>query len=33
LSGLYFGALIVPGLFILIPGRLMHEIVFGYNAG
>lgn len=31
--GLYFGALIVPGLFTLIPGRLMHAIVFGYNAG
>lgn len=27
--GLIFGALLVPGLFTLIPGRLMHAVVFG----
>ncbi len=27
--GLILGALIIPALFTLMPGRLMHEIVFG----
>jgi uncharacterized membrane protein len=27
--GLFFGALVIAGLFTLVPGRLMHEVVFG----
>jgi len=27
--GLIFGALLIPGLFTLMPGRLMHMVVFG----
>lgn len=27
--GLIFGALLVPGIFTLIPGRLMHTVLFG----
>ncbi len=27
--GLFFGALIVAGLFTLLPGRIMHAVVFG----
>jgi uncharacterized membrane protein len=27
--GLFFGALIVAGIFALRPGRIMHEVVFG----
>lgn len=27
--GLIFGALLIPGLFTLMPGRLMHAVVFG----
>jgi uncharacterized membrane protein len=26
---LFFGALLIPGAFTLIPGRLMHTVVFG----
>lgn len=29
MRGLFYGALIVPGLFTLLPGRLMHAVVFG----
>ena len=27
--GLVFGALLIPGLFTLLPGRLMHAVFFG----
>lgn len=27
--GLFFGALVIAGLFTLLPGRIMHEVVFG----
>jgi uncharacterized membrane protein len=27
--GLFYGALIIPGVLSFLPGRLMHEIVFG----
>ncbi|HJZ43788.1 MAG TPA: DUF2306 domain-containing protein [Hyphomicrobiaceae bacterium] len=27
--GLFFGALIIAGAFTLVPGRLMHKVVFG----
>ena len=27
--GLFFGALIIAGAFTLLPGRLMHKVVFG----
>jgi len=27
--GLFFGALLIPGLFAFSPGRLMHAVVFG----
>ncbi len=27
--GLFFGALIIPGLFSFLPGRLMYEVAFG----
>lgn len=31
--GLYFGALVVPGLFAFLPGRLMHDIALaGFGA-
>jgi uncharacterized membrane protein len=26
---LFFGALVVAGIFTLVPGRIMHKIVFG----
>lgn len=28
-KGLYFGALILPGLFTLLPGRLLHVVLIG----
>lgn len=28
-TGLFFGALLIPGLFAVMPGRLMHVIIFG----
>lgn len=31
-QGLYFGGIGVAGLFTLLPGRIMHEVVFGANA-
>ncbi len=27
--GLFFGALVIAGLFTLLPGRIMHAVVFG----
>jgi uncharacterized membrane protein len=27
--GLFFGALVIAGLFTLVPGRLMHAVIFG----
>jgi uncharacterized membrane protein len=27
--GLYFGALILAGLFTIVPGRVMHAVIFG----
>jgi len=27
--GLFLGALVIAGLFTLLPGRLMHAVVFG----
>ncbi len=27
--GLFLGALVVAGLLTLVPGRVMHEVVFG----
>jgi uncharacterized membrane protein len=27
--GLFLGALIVAGIFTLLPGRIMHDVVFG----
>ena len=27
--GLFFGALVIAGLFTLVPGRIMHAVVFG----
>ena len=29
MTGLFFGALVIPGLFTLMPGRIMHKVVFG----
>ena len=29
MTGLYLGALVVAGLFTLLPGRVMHAVVFG----
>lgn len=28
-TGLFFGALLIPGVFAMTPGRLMHVIIFG----
>lgn len=28
-QGMFFGALIIPGLFTFLPGRLMHTLFFG----
>jgi uncharacterized membrane protein len=27
--GLFFGALVIAGLFTLMPGRIMHEVMLG----
>jgi uncharacterized membrane protein len=27
--GIFFGALIIAGIFTLVPGRIMHQVVFG----
>jgi uncharacterized membrane protein len=27
--GIFFGALVIAGLFTLVPGRIMHAVVFG----
>jgi uncharacterized membrane protein len=27
--GLYLGALVIAGLFTLVPGRIMYKVVFG----
>ncbi|MCP1731003.1 putative membrane protein [Bradyrhizobium elkanii] len=27
--GIFFGALLIAGLFTLMPGRIMHAVVFG----
>jgi uncharacterized membrane protein len=27
--GLFLGALVIAGLFTLVPGRIMHAVVFG----
>lgn len=27
--GLFFGALVIAGVFTLVPGRIMHKVVFG----
>ena len=29
MSGMFLGALVVAGLFTLLPGRIMHSVVFG----
>ena len=29
MTGLFFGALVIAGLFTLMPGRIMHKAVFG----
>jgi uncharacterized membrane protein len=29
MSGLFFGALVIAGLFTLMPGRIMYKVVFG----
>jgi len=29
MTSIFFGALIVAGLFTLLPGRIMHAVVFG----
>jgi uncharacterized membrane protein len=29
MTGLFFGALLIAGLFTLMPGRIMHKVVFG----
>jgi uncharacterized membrane protein len=29
MTGLFFGALVIAGLFTLVPGRIMHAVVFG----
>src|SRR5215468_9578407 len=29
MTGIFFGALVVAGLFTLLPGRIMHAVVFG----
>ena len=29
MTGLFVGALVVAGIFTLLPGRIMHEVVFG----
>ena len=28
--GIFFGALVIAGLFTLMPGRIMHAVVFGH---
>ncbi|WP_409433158.1 DUF2306 domain-containing protein [Litorimonas sp. RW-G-Af-16] len=28
-AGLFFGALLIPGIFTLMPGRLLHAAIFG----
>ena len=30
MTGLFLGALVVAGLFTLLPGRIMHAVVFGH---
>ncbi|MGK0244136.1 MAG: putative membrane protein, partial [Pseudomonadota bacterium] len=27
--GIFFGALLIAGLFTLMPGRIMHAVIFG----
>lgn len=29
MMGIFLGALVIAGLFTLVPGRLMHEVIFG----
>ncbi len=29
MTGLFLGALVIAGLFTLLPGRIMHDVVFG----
>jgi uncharacterized membrane protein len=29
MTGVFFGALVIAGLFTLVPGRIMHKVVFG----
>jgi uncharacterized membrane protein len=29
MTAIFFGALVVAGLFTLVPGRVMHKVVFG----
>ena len=29
MTGLFFGALVIAGLFTLVPGRITHKVVFG----
>jgi uncharacterized membrane protein len=31
--GLFFGALVIAGVFTLLPGRIMHAVLFGGGAG
>lgn len=33
MQGLYLGALILAGAFTFLPGRRMHEVLFGPEAG
>jgi uncharacterized membrane protein len=30
MMGMFFGAMLVPGMIAFMPGRLMHTIVFGF---
>jgi uncharacterized membrane protein len=29
MTGLFFGALVIAGIFTLVPGRIMHAVVLG----
>jgi uncharacterized membrane protein len=29
MTGIFFGALLIAGLFMLVPGRIMYKLVFG----
>ena len=29
MTAIFFGALVIAGLFTLVPGRIMHKVMFG----